>query len=318
MAAIPKVESIWLDGKFVAWDDAQVHITAHCLHYGTGVFEGVRSYETAKGAAVFRLDAHMKRFKNSAEIYQIDIPYSVNELGQTTLELVARNKLANAYIRPIAFNGVYSLDVWPRDCPVVVAIAAWPRGEYLGRKGIEEGVRVMFSSVRRFHSSMIPTSGKACGQYINSVLAVQEAQKNGFDEAILLNMEGDVAEGSGENLFLVKDGKLITNDADASILMGITREAILQIANDKGIPVEIRAITQDEVLSADELFFSGTAVEVTPIRQVGDKTIGEGRRGPVTETIQTTFFNTVHGRTSEYSHWLSYVSERKEEVTSDK
>ena len=318
MAAIPKVESIWLDGKFVAWDDAQVHITAHCLHYGTGVFEGVRSYETAKGAAVFRLDAHMKRFKNSAEIYQIDIPYSVNELGQTTLELVARNKLANAYIRPIAFNGVYSLDVWPRDCPVVVAIAAWPRGEYLGRKGIEEGVRVMFSSVRRFHSSMIPTSGKACGQYINSVLAVQEAQKNGFDEAILLNMEGDVAEGSGENLFLVKDGKLITNDADASILMGITREAILQIANDKGVPVEIRAITQDEVLSADELFFSGTAVEVTPIRQVGDKTIGEGRRGPVTETIQTTFFNTVHGRTSEYSHWLSYVSERKEEVTSDK
>ena len=147
MAAIPKVESIWLDGKFVAWDDAQVHITAHCLHYGTGVFEGVRSYETAKGAAVFRLDAHMKRFKNSAGIYQIDIPYSVNELGQTTLELVARNKLANAYIRPIAFNGVYSLDVWPRDCPVVVAIAAWPRGEYLGRKGIEEGVRVMFSSV---------------------------------------------------------------------------------------------------------------------------------------------------------------------------
>ena len=319
MGAIPKVGSIWLDGKFVAWDDAQIHITAHCLHYGTGVFEGVRSYETSNGSAVFRLDAHMKRFKNSAEIYQIDIPYSVDDLQQATLELVARNKLGDAYIRPIAFNGVYSLDVWPRDCPVVVAVAAWPRGEYLGRKGIDEGVRVMFSSVRRFHSSMIPTSGKACGQYINSVLAVQEAQKNGFDEAILLNMEGNVAEGSGENLFLVKDGNLITNDADASILMGITREAILRIANDKGIPVEIRSISQEEVLSADELFFSGTAVEVTPIRAVGDTTIGDGRRGPLTETIQTTFFDTVRGRTSEYSHWLSYVSERKkEEVTSDK
>jgi len=311
VGAIPKVESIWIDGEFVPWDDARVHVTAHCLHYGTGVFEGLRSYETANGPAVFRLDAHMKRFKNSAEIYQIDIPYSLYDLQQATLELVALNRLGNAYIRPIAFNGVHSLDIWPRDCPVVSAIAAWPRGEYLGR--------VMFSSVRRFHASMIPTSGKACGQYINSVLAIQEAQKKGFDEAILLNMEGNVAEGSGENLFLVKDGILITNDADASILMGITREAILRISGDKGIPVEIRPISQDDVLSADELFFSGTAVEVTPIRQVGDKTISDGRCGPVTETIQTTFFDTVHGRTSEYSHWLSYVSERnKEEITSDK
>ena len=312
MGAIPKVEFIWMDGEFVPWDSAQVHITAHCLHYGTGVFEGVRSYETENGTAVFRLNAHMKRFKNSAAIYQIDIPHSVEDLQQAALELVARNKLGNAYIRPIAFNGVYSLDVWPRDCPVVVAIAAWPRGEYLGQEGLKNGVRVMISSVRRFHTSMIPTAGKACGQYVNSVLAVQEAQKKGFDEAILLNQEGNVAEGSGENLFIVKDGTLITNDADQSILMGITREAIIQIARDKGITVDIRAISEEDMTSADELFFSGTAVEVTPIQQVGDKMIGSGTRGPMTESIQTTFFDTVHGRASEYSRWLSYVSDRKE------
>ena len=311
MGAIPKVECIWMDGEFVPWDSAQVHITAHCLHYGTGVFEGVRSYETENGTAVFRLDAHMKRFKNSAAIYQIDIPHSVEDLQQATLELVARNKLVNAYIRPIAFNGVYSLDVWPRDCPVVVAIAAWPRGEYLGQEGLKGGVRVMISSVRRFHSSMIPTAGKACGQYVNSVLAVQEAQKKGFDEAILLNQEGNVAEGSGENLFIVKDGALITNDADQSILMGITREAIIQIARDKSIPVDIRSISVEDLMSADELFFSGTAVEVTPIRGVEDKVIGDGSRGPITESIQTTFFDTVHGRAAEYSRWLSYISDRK-------
>ena len=311
MGAIPKVECIWMDGEFVPWDSAQVHITAHCLHYGTGVFEGVRSYETENGTAVFRLDAHMKRFKNSAAIYQIDIPHSVEDLQHATLELVARNKLVNAYIRPIAFNGVYSLDVWPRDCPVVVAIAAWPRGEYLGQEGLKGGVRVMISSVRRFHSSMIPTAGKACGQYVNSVLAVQEAQKKGFDEAILLNQEGNVAEGSGENLFIVKDATLITNDADQSILMGITREAIIQIARDKSIPVDIRSISVEDLMSADELFFSGTAVEVTPIRGVEDKVIGDGARGPITESIQTTFFDTVHGRAAEYSRWLSYISDRK-------
>ena len=311
MGAIPKVECIWMDGEFVPWDAAQVHITAHCLHYGTGVFEGVRSYETDRGTAVFRLDAHMKRFKSSAEIYQIDIPHTVEDLQQATLDLVARNKLGNSYIRPIAFNGVYSLDVWPRDCPVVVAIAAWPRGEYLGQEGLKRGVRVMISSVRRFHSSMIPTAGKACGQYVNSVLAVQEAQKKGFDEAILLNQEGNVAEGSGENLFIVKDGTLITNDADQSILMGITREAIIQIARDKDIPVDIRNIGVEDLMSADELFFSGTAVEVTPIRGVEDKVIGDGTRGPITASIQTTFFDTVHGRASEYARWLSYVSDRK-------
>lgn len=308
MGAIPKVETIWMDGKFVPWDAGQVHVTAHCLHYGTGVFEGVRSYVTDDGTAVFRLDAHLKRFYNSAGIYQLQIPFKQEELHQATLELIARNKLGNAYIRPLAFFGAYSLDVWPRDCPVNVVIAAWPRGEYLGKEGIERGVRVMISSVKRFHSSMIPTAGKACGQYINSVLAVQEAFRNGYDEAILLNAEGNVAEGSGENLFVVRDGKVITNDADASILMGITREAILQITRDLSLPLEVRAMTIDDLMSADEVFFTGTAVEVTPIRQINDKVIGAGRRGPVTEKIQTVFFDTVHGKVQNYKHWLSYAS----------
>lgn len=307
MGAIPKAECIWMDGKFVPWDAGQVHVTAHCLHYGTGVFEGVRSYVTPAGTAVFRLDAHLKRFYNSAAIYQLPIPFKPEELHNATLELIARNKLGNAYIRPLAFFGAYSLDVWPRDCPVNVVVAAWPRGEYLGKEGIERGVKVMISSVKRFHTSMIPTAGKACGQYINSVLAVQEAFRNGYDEAILLNMEGNVAEGSGENLFIVKNGKVITNGADASILMGITREAILQVVRDLGVPVEIRAMTVDDIKSADEVFFTGTAVEVTPIRQIDDKVVGAGRRGPVTEKIQTVFFDTVHGKVEEYRRWLSYV-----------
>lgn len=317
MGAIPRVDWIWMDGKFVGWDQGQVHVTAHCLHYGTGVFEGVRSYETPDGPAVFRLDAHLKRFYNSAAIYQLPIPFETEELHNATLELIARNKLGNAYIRPIAFFGAYSLDVWPRDCPVNVAIAAWPRGEYLGKEGIEQGVRVMVSSVRRFHSSMIPTAGKSCGQYINSVLAVQEAFRNGYDEAILLNQEGHVAEGSGENLFIVKNGTVITNDADASILMGITREAILQIARDLSLPIQIRPLTIEDLLTSDEVFFTGTAVEVTPIRQINDRVVGPGKRGPVTETIQNVFFDTVHGRVDRYKSWLSYVSQLKTAAVGD-
>jgi branched-chain amino acid aminotransferase len=311
MSAIPKVESIWMDGKFVPWDSAQVHVTTHCLHYGTGVFEGIRSYETPDGTAVFRLDAHLKRFFNSAALYEMEIPYSQELLHQTILELVGRNKIGNGYIRPLAFYGAYSMSVWPKGAPVSVTLIAFPRGEYLGKEGIERGVRVMFSSTRRFHSSMIPTAGKACGQYINSVRAVQEAFRKGYDEAILLNAEGTVAEGSGENLFIVKNGTVITNEADASILMGITRDAILTIARDLGLPVEVRTMTRDDVLKADEVFFSGTAVEVTPIREVDTTVIGSGKRGPVTERIQSTFFDTVHGKVEKYKHWLSYVSQAK-------
>ena len=311
MSAIPKVDWIWMDGKMIPWDSAQVHVTTHCLHYGTGVFEGVRSYETPNGTAVFRLDAHLKRFYNSASLYEMEIPFKAEELYNATLDLVARNKIGNGYIRPLAFFGAYSMSVWPQGAPVSVTLIAFPRGEYLGKEAIEKGVRVMFSSITRFHSSMIPTAGKACGQYVNSVRAVQEAFRNGYDEAILLNSDGNVAEGSGENLFIVKDGALITNDADASILMGITREAILQIARDLGIPMKVQTMTTKDVLTADEVFFSGTAVEVTPIREVSGTVISTGARGPITEKIQTTFFDAVHGRIDKYMGWLSYASQAK-------
>jgi branched-chain amino acid aminotransferase len=307
MSVIPKVESIWMDGKFIPWDSAQVHVTTHCLHYGTGVFEGVRSYLTPDGTAVFRLDAHLRRFFNSASLYEIEIPYTQRQLHNAILDLVGHNHIGNGYIRPIAFFGAHSMAVWPQGCPVSVALIAFPRGKYLGKEGIERGVRVMFSSTRRFHSSMIPTAGKACGQYINSVRAVQEAFRRGYDEAILLNSDGNVAEGSGENIFIVKNGTVITNEEDASILMGITREAILKIAGDLGLPVKVRTMTREDVLTADEVFFSGTAVEVTPIREVDTTVIGDGQRGPITERIQTMFFDTVHGKVDRYREWLSYV-----------
>jgi branched-chain amino acid aminotransferase len=230
------------------------------------------------------------------------------------LEFVSRNNIGKGYIPPLAYFGAHSMSVWPKDCPVGVALIAFPRGEYLGKEGIERGVRVMFSSVTKFHSSMVPTAGKACGQYINSVRAVQEAFRKGYDEAILLNIEGNVAEGSGENLFIVKDGTVITNDGDSSILMGITREAILQIARDLGFPVQVRTMTPKDVLTADEVFFSGTAVEVTPIREVDTTVIGAGHRGPVTERIQTTFFDTVHGKVERYKSWLSYANQAKPAV----
>lgn len=311
MSAIPKVEWIWMDGQFVPWDSAQVHVTTHCLHYGTGVFEGVRSYETPDGTAVFRLDAHLKRFYNSASLYEMEIPFKPEEIHNATLELVSRNKIGNGYIRPLAFFGAHSMSVWPHGAPVSVTLIGFPRGEYLGKEGMERGVRVMFSSTTRFHSSMIPTAGKACGQYINSVRAVQEAFRKGYDEAILLNIDGNVAEGSGENLFIVKNGTVITNDGDQSILMGITRDAILTIARDLGLPVKVQTMTTNDVLTADEVFFSGTAVEVTPIREVSETVIGKGSRGPVTEKIQATFFDAVHGKIEKYKGWLSYVSQVK-------
>lgn len=311
MGVIPKVPWIWMDGKFVAWDDAQVHVTAHGLHYGTGVFEGIRCYETDDGPAVFRLRDHLERFYNSAALYELEIPYAPAALHDACLELVARNRLGNGYIRPVAFFGAYSLDLWPRGCPVHVAMVGWPRGEYLGKESLERGVRIKVSPVRRFHASAIPTTGKACGQYVNSVLAVQEALRTGFDEALMLNQEGRVAEGSGENIFIVKDGTVITNDADASILPGITRASVIRIARDLGLPVEVRPLEIAEVLSADEAFFTGTAVEVTPIREIDGHAIGDGRRGPLTARIQAAFFDAVHGRAARYRGWLSYAAGTK-------
>ena len=307
MAAFTKAEFIWLNGKIMKWDAAQVHVTAHALQYGTGVFEGVRSYDTPDGPAIFRLDAHMHRFANSARFYELALPYSFEQLCEASLEVVRANRLDNAYLRPLAFFDSYSFSVWPKDCPVSVAIIAVPGRPYI-QGGPERGVRVTVSTVRRIDASTLPPFVKACGHYTNSVRAVQEAIRRGFDEALLLNNKGDIAEGSGANLFIVRDGVLITNDMDASIVMGITRDAVLTIARDLGVPVSVRHMSLADVQTADEVFFSGTAVEVTPIREVDGSVVGDGTPGPVTRRIQETFFGAVHGKLPQYRDWLAYAT----------
>jgi branched-chain amino acid aminotransferase len=299
-------EKIWFNGRLVPWNDAKVHVLAHGLHYGTGVFEGIRSYQTADGTAVFRLDAHLERFIQSATTYELPIPYTIQQLTDATLDVVRVNKLENAYIRPIAFFDASTLSVWTKDCPVTLAIAGFPTGAYLAG-GLENGVRVTVSSIRKFPSNAMPAAAKACGQYINSARAVNEAQRRGFDEAILLNQRGQVSEGSGENIFVVKNGTMITNDAEADILMGVTRDTMLQLARDLEIPMRIAPLTVRDLLSSDELFFSGTAVEVTPIREVDGQIIGDGKPGPITKRIQQTFFEIVRGQRPEYRKWLSFA-----------
>lgn len=299
-------ETIWFNGKLVPWKDAQVHVLAHGLHYGTGVFEGMRCYPTADGPAVFRLDVHLERFFASAAIYDLEIPYTREALTEATHELIRANKLESAYLRPIAFFDAATLSVWTKECPVTVAIAGFPTGAYHAG-GPDHGVRVTVSPVRKFDNSAIPAWAKACGQYVNSARAVNEAQRRGFDEALLLNSQGLVAEGSGENLFVVKHGSVITNDKDASILMGVTRASVLEIAGDLGIETRVAPISVEDVLGADELFFSGTAVEVTPIREVDGRVIGDGKPGPITRRIQETFNQAVRGQLPQYRRWLSFV-----------
>jgi branched-chain amino acid aminotransferase len=298
-------ETIWFNGKLVPWADAKVHVLAHGLHYGTGVFEGMRCYATSEGPAIFRLDAHLERLFKSAELYELPIPYSRDALAEATLEVIRANRLESAYIRPIVFFDAATLSVWTKECPVTVAIAAFPTGSY--HANAATGVRVTISSIRKYDNAAIPAWGKACGQYINSVRAVQEAQRKGFDEALLLNSHGQIAEGSGENLFLVKDGTLVTNDVDASILMGVTRASILEIAKDLGIPTRVAPISVEDLLSADELFFSGTAVEVTAIREVDGRVMSDGKPGTITRRIQDTFNQAVRGQLPQYRRWLSFA-----------
>jgi branched-chain amino acid aminotransferase len=298
-------EHIWFNGKLIPWNDAKVHVLAHGLHYGTGVFEGIRSYPTADGPAVFRLDAHIERFFKSAELYDLPIPYSAEALTEATLELIRENHLEAAYIRPIAFFDAATLSVWTRECPVTVAIAAFPTGSY--HASAADGVRVTVSPIRKFDNNAMPAWAKACGQYINSARAVNEAQRRGFDEALLLNSRGEIAEGSGENLFVVRNGGIITNDKDASILMGVTRASILELARDMGIRTDVAPMSVEDVLAADELFFSGTAVEVTAIREIDGRVIGDGKPGPITRRIQETFNKVVRGEVPQYRRWLAFA-----------
>jgi branched-chain amino acid aminotransferase len=307
MPPFTPTEFVWKDGALTPWNSAHTHVSAHALQYGTGVFEGLRAYDTVDGPALFRLDDHMRRLAASAAHYELTLPFTTAELCEAAREVVRANGLTSAYLRPLAFFDSYSFAVWPKDCPVTVAIIAVPGRVYID--GADRGIRVMISTVRRIDASVLPPQVKACGHYTNSVLAVQEAMRRGFDEAILLNNRGDVSEGSGANLFVVKDGTLITNDRDASILMGITRDSVLTIARDLGIPIAIRPLSVADIRGADELFFSGTAVEVMPITQVDDRAIGDGAPGPVSRRIRITYQDAVHGRLDRYRHWVTPVAD---------
>jgi branched-chain amino acid aminotransferase len=302
------VELIWMDGEFLDWDDAEVHVLTHGLHYGTGVFEGVRCYDTAKGPGIFRWEEHLERFYQSAKPYDMEIPFEAEELSDAAVELIRRQPFDSCYVRPIAFYGYNELGLNPSNCPVRVAIAAWPWGAYLGEEALEEGVDVSISSWRKYGSDQIPTNAKTTGAYINSVLASLEARGNDYVEALVLNGEGNVAEGPGENLFLVRDGEIFTPGLAESILDGITRQSVIEIARSQGYTVHDGAtVSRGELYTADELFFSGTAAEVTPIRSVDDNEIGAGTKGPVTDDIQTEFFEIVEEQPAEYEDWFTPV-----------
>ncbi|WP_416047671.1 branched-chain amino acid transaminase [Cupriavidus basilensis] len=297
---------IWMDGKLIEWRDAKVHVLTHTLHYGMGVFEGVRAYKTPAGTAIFRLKEHTRRLFNSAKIFQMQMPFDAATLEAAQREVVKANQLESCYIRPLVWIGSEKMGVSARGNTIHVAIAAWPWGAYLGEEGLERGIRVKTSSFTRHHVNVSLVRAKASGHYINSILANQEATSMGYDEALLLDTEGYVSEGSGENVFVVRDGVIYTPDL-ASCLDGITRDAILTIARDLGIEVREKRITRDEVYCSDEAFFTGTAAEVTPIRELDDRVIGEGRRGPVTKRVQDAFFSAVGGTNEQYRHWLTVV-----------
>ena len=297
---------IWQDGKLIDWRSAKIHVLTHSLHYGMSVFEGVRAYKTEKGTAIFRLFEHTKRLLNSAKIFQMNVPYDMDTLMKAQKQVIRENHLESGYIRPIIWVGSEALGVSAKNNTIHTAIAAWPWGAYLGEDGISKGIRVKISSFSRHHVKVSLVRAKASGYYINSILANQEATTCGYDEALLLDTEGFVSEGSGENVFIVKNGKLYTPDL-ASCLDGITRDSVITLANDLGIEVIQKRITRDEVYCADEAFFSGTAAEITPIREVDNRQIGIGSRGPVTEKIQSLFFDVVSGKAPKYAHWLSQV-----------
>ena len=301
------VDTIWKNGEFIDWEDATTHVLTHALHYGTGVFEGLRSYETEEGPAIFRLEEHLNRLFDSAKMYDMDVSFSREEITDATLELLDRQDLTSCYIRPIAYYGYDSLGVSPGDCPTDLVLAAWPWGTYLGEEALEEGVDVMVSSWRKHASSQVPTNVKTTGLYVNSMLAGEEARRNGYVEAIVLNKEGNVAEGPGENIFMVNDGEIYTTGPAQSILEGITRDTVITLANERGYTVhDEAAISRGQLYTADELFFTGSAAEVTPIRSVDDTPIGDGSCGPVTADIQQAFFDVIERRVDDHDEWFTY------------
>jgi branched-chain amino acid aminotransferase len=304
---VEQADLIWHNGELVAWEDAKVHVLTHGLHYGTGVFEGERAYETAHGTAVFRHHDHLRRLFSSAELYYMPIPYTLEELRTATHELIAANELRECYIRPIVFRGYGQMGLYPLDCNVEVSIAAWPWGAYLGEEGKRGGIRAKVASWRRIpHDALIPHA-KASGQYLNSVLAKIEASKAGYDEAILLDAHGFVCEGSGENIYVIRDGQILTPPQSAGILDGISRKSIITIARDLGHEVIERDLARAELYLADEVFLSGTAAELVPVREVDDHQIGAGEPGPITRELARVFDDALHGRDPRYVDWLDVV-----------
>jgi branched-chain amino acid aminotransferase len=301
-----ETEKIWMNGELVDWADAKVHVGAHGLHYGSGVFEGIRCYETEKGSAVFRLTDHLQRLHNSARLIQMELPFSVEELKGACNDVIGANGLPECYLRPLAFYGYGELGVRPTGCPVDVVIMSWPWGAYLGDEALERGVRAKISSWQRIGPNVIPHVAKATGVYLNSMLAVLEASQAGYEEAILLTETGYVADGSGENIFVVKEGKIATPDLSSSILPGITRDSVIQIAQDLGYTVEETNLVRADLYLADEIFMCGTAAEVTPVRSVDDREVGDP--GPITREIQTAYLDTVRGKREQWSHWLEYAA----------
>lgn len=299
--------NIWIDGEWVAWPDARIPISTHSLHYGMGVFEGVRAYPTATSPAIFRLQAHTDRLFRSAKILGLEISLSKDVINQAQVDVIKKNNLQHAYIRPLVFLGGEQLGLHTKNLSTHVAVLAWEWGAYLGEEAVTKGLKICSSSFRRHSASAMMAKAKACGNYLNSALAVQEASRNGYQEALMYDQDGHVAEGSGENIFLVRNGKLITPDT-SSIIEGITRDTVMQFAKDMQIPVEERRITRDEVYTADEAFFTGTAVEIVPIRECDGRVIGAGERGPVTTALQEKYFKMVSGELDPGHEWLTYCN----------
>ena len=298
---------IWLDGQLVDWRDAKIHVLTHTLHYGCGAFEGVRAYDTVGGTAIFRLQEHTQRLFNSAKILRMNIPFTPEQVNEAQKEVVRANQLASCYLRPLVWIGSEKLGVSPKGNKIHLMVAAWAWGAYLGEEGMKRGIRVKTSSYTRHHVNITMTQAKAVSNYSNSILANMEATDDGYDEAVLLDSAGFVSEGAGENLFIIKDGTVYTPDLSAGALNGITRNTVLHICEDLGLKVVQKRITRDECYIADEMFFTGTAAEVTPIREYDRIQIGAGQRGPVTEKIQSAFFDIVNGRNAKYAHWLAKV-----------
>jgi branched-chain amino acid aminotransferase len=308
---VNQADLIWMNGELIAWEDAKVHVLTHGLHYGTGVFEGVRCYDTEIGPAVFRNRDHIDRLFKSAELYYMPIPYDREQIRQATLETIARNNLRSCYIRPLVFRGYGTMGLFPLDAPVDVAIAVWEWGAYLGEEGKKSGVRAKVSSWRRISPDSLIPHAKATGQYLNSVLAKIESHKAGYEESILLDDKGHVCEGSGENIFVVRDGRVFTPPQTASILDGINRKSAIQIARDLGFEVVERDIARAELYLADEVYMTGTAAELVPVREVDDHPIGDGRPGEITVAVQTAFEDALHGRSERYREWLDPVPVRQ-------